>query len=263
MKLFYCERNDNIVEGDVLLYDLDASFHTTSFMVGRDTPTLYGRSLIAEHVNELHSMDYVKCNEYSDLSPLPETRFTIALSSHSVSRTSLEQLGAIALLQKPFEMGLLQRYLRILQRLLLSSPQEEIQARLCGREGKARILVVDDDIDVVYAIKQCLLYDCDIEPKYDVVVAHDGLEALEQYLDWQPQCIVTDLIMPWMNGYQIIRCLSAGMSRALPAFVVMSALTQLEVPVNRSYLEGKSVVYVNKPFQIDHLLTVIEQVCVG
>jgi hypothetical protein len=44
--------------------------------------------------------------------------------------------------------------------------------------------------------------------------------------------------------------------------VVMSALTQLEAPMNHSYLEGKSVVYVNKPFHIDHLLTAIEQVCV-
>src|SRR5258708_22128643 len=118
--LTFYERNDTIVEGDLLLYDLDAFLHTTSYMVGRDTPTLYGRSLIAEL-----SRDYAKYNEYGDLSPLPETRFTIALSSHSVSRTSLEQLGAIALLQKPFEMGLLQRYLHILQRLLLSSPHEE------------------------------------------------------------------------------------------------------------------------------------------
>jgi len=46
----------------------------------------------------------------------------------------------------------------------------------------------------------------------------------------------------------------------LPAFVVMSALTQVEAPVKRSYLEGKKVAYINKPFQIDYLLTTINQV---
>jgi CheY-like chemotaxis protein len=67
--------------------------------------------------------------------------------------------------------------------------------------------------------------------------------------------------MPWMNGYQVMRCLAASSLQTMPAFVIMSALAQLEVPVNRSYLRGKMVAYVNKPFSIDHLFTAIEQVC--
>jgi CheY-like chemotaxis protein len=79
-------------------------------------------------------------------------------------------------------------------------------------------------------------------------------------LTWHPHCIVTDVIMPWMNGYQVMRCLAARSRHKIPAFVIMSALTQLETPVNRSYLEDRVVAYVDKPFQIDHLLTTIEQV---
>ncbi len=69
--------------------------------------------------------------------------------------------------------------------------------------------------------------------------------------------------MPLMNGYQVMRCLSINALYAFPAFVVMSALTHLEVPVDRSYLEGKAITYVDKPFHIDHLLTTIKQVCAG
>ena len=65
-----------------------------------------------------------------------------------------------------------------------------------------------------------------------------------------------------MNGYQVMRCLAASPLQTMPtAFVIMSALAQLEVPVDRSYLRGKEVAYVNKPFSINHLLTAIEQVC--
>jgi len=65
--------------------------------------------------------------------------------------------------------------------------------------------------------------------------------------------------MPWMNGFQVMRSLSVAISRHMPVFVVMSALTQDELPVNRAYLQGKVVVFVNKPFHIDHLLDAVKQ----
>lgn len=115
--------------------------------------------------------------------------------------------------------------------------------------------MVDDNLEVAETIQQCL----ESEPGYEIRIAFDGLEALEQYVAWQPDCIVTDLLMPWMNGYQVMRCLAAGASRRSPAFVVLSALTRHELPVNRAYLSGKSVVFVDKPFHIEHLLAAVEK----
>ena len=229
------------VEGDVLLYDLDESLRISTLTRGRDTPTL-NMSLPSGFAGE----DEKSCREQ-----LPRARLTIALSSFSVSRTTLESIGAVALLQKPFEMSSLQHYLRVLREVLLEG--EETQ-----RTGdKLRILVADDDVTIANLIRDNLEFDS----RYEVVVAYDGLEALEQSFKWKPHCIVTDLIMPWMNGYQVIHCLAASSLQTMPAFVITSALAQLEMPVNRSYLGGKVVVYVNKPFSIDHLLTAIEQVC--
>ena len=121
-----------------------------------------------------------------------------------------------------------------------------------------RILVVDDDIAIANAVQQCLIF----ESGYEVAVAYDGLAALEQCLDWRPDCIVTDLIMPWMNGYQVMRCLNAVSLQTMPAFVIMSALNQFEVPWNRSYMRGNVVEYVDKPFNVDRLLSAIKQACI-
>lgn len=230
---------EEAIEGDVLLYDLDEAFHISMLTKGRDTPTL-----------PIHLTKRIE-------QWWPHVRFTIALSSQSVSRATLEQIGAVAFLHKPFEMGRLQRYLQLLQKLLC----EELvlpagDANHDTTEETTRILVVDDDADIADALQQCLVE----EAGYEVVVAYDGLEAVEQCLSWHPHCVVTDLIMPWMNGYQVMRCLAARPQHILPAFVVMSALTQLEAPVSRSYLEGKTIAYVDKPFQIDYLLTTIQQV---
>ncbi len=223
----------SILEGDILLYDVDTSPHLVK---RRDGTSPKQPIMFVAEGQRLQA-------------PL-----TIALSSRSVSRNMLEQLGAIALLQKPFEMGHLQKYLSVLQRLLYSVPR---QGSEIAEHEKMRVLVVDDDVNVAHAIKKCLLY----ETSYEVVVAYNGLEALEQWLDWYPECIVTDLIMPWMNGYQVMRCLAVGAEHTLPGFVVMSALPSLEGPQDHLYLEGKSVAYVDKPFHIEHLLQAIKQVC--
>lgn len=233
----------HVAEGDVLLYDLDESFRAVT--MGKDAPTVQ-HGLLASDFLQNCGRQWLRA------------QFIITLSSRSVSRTTLEEIGAVALLQKPFEMGRLQRYLDVLRRVIFFyTDDDKRKGEEEGGHENIRVLVVDDDRDVAQAISQCLAS----EQGYEVAVAYDGLAALECCVDWQPQCIVTDLIMPWMNGYQVMRCLSAGSSRMKPAFVVMSALTQLEVPVNRSYLDGKMVAYVDKPFHIDHLLHAIKQVC--
>jgi len=230
-------------EGDILLYDLDEAHDISIVTEGAQVPAKGNKS-----------PSYLAGNEESKTNQLqlPRARFTIVLSSQSVSRSTLEQIGAVALLQKPFEMGRLQRYLRVLQRLVLEPAATQ------PLDEKRRILVVDDDIAIANAVRQCLIF----ELGYEVAVAYDGLEALEQCLDWRPDCIVTDLIMPWMNGYQVMRCLDAVSLQTMPAFVIMSALNQLEVPWNRSYMRGNVVEYVEKPFNVDRLLFAIEQVCI-
>jgi CheY-like chemotaxis protein len=223
----------SVLEGDILLYDVDASI---PFLRREDGISPSRQSIFVASGQRL------------------QASLTIALSSRSVSRSMLEQIGAVALLQMPFEMGHLQRYLSVLQRLLLTAPRQD--SGITEHE-KVRVLVVDDDINLAHAIQQCLLY----ESGYEVEVAYNGLEALEQWLDWYPECIVTDLIMPWMNGYQVMRCLAVGAEHMMPGFVVMSALPSLEGPRDRLYLEGKSVAYVDKPFHVEHLLHAIKQVC--
>ena len=225
--------------GDVLLFDLDEALHSAS-------PIENGNPQVP-----VASMPLAVNGIKQDDKHWPHVRLTIALSSRSVSRSTLEQIGAVALLQKPFEMGRLQRYLRVFQKLLLESEETPSVGE------KIRILVVDDDVAIANAVKQCL----NLESNYEVAVAHDGLEALEQCLDWRPHCIVADLIMPWLDGYQVIRCLNKASLHTIPAFVIMSALTQFEAPWNRPYMRGNHVAYVDKPFNVDHLLAAIEQVC--
>jgi len=163
----------------------------------------------------------------------------------------------------------LQRYLQAFQQVLLDE-SESISGDAAPRsaasngggqgvqrsvERSARIMVVEDHPHVAETIRQCL----ECEPRYDIRIAEDGLNALEQYVAWRPHCIVTDLLLPYMDGYQIMRTLSSATTRQMPAFVVISALTQHELPESHVYPQGKSVVFIDKPFQIENLLDAVEQ----
>jgi CheY-like chemotaxis protein len=249
------EQRAEEIEGDVLLYDLDVPLRRTTLPAS------------GTGEDESHTGPYLVGSDKR----WPRVRLMIALSSRSVSRFTLEQIGAVALLYKPFQMGRLQRYLQVFQQVLFdesgsgggdTSSRSPLARRAAGEgahqgpDHAARILVVEDHPRVAETIRQCL----ECEPRYDIRVAKDGLNALEQCVTWRPHCIVTDLLLPYMDGYQVMRTLSATPGRERPAFVVLSALTQHELPESHVYPQGNSVVFIDKPFQIENLLDAVEQV---
>lgn len=246
------------IEGDILIYDMDAPLQHMVVWEYRDSgiaSTTGADSIFLKPV-------------------WPQVRLIVVLSSRSVSRLSLEKMGATALLHKPFDMRDLERYLCVFQRLLFlkagaretsafaeqaSLLPEGIEEAGTASPLTARILVADDHQDVTRAICQCLIEQENQRYHYEVREVYDGLALLEQCLIWRPHCVVTDLLMPWLNGYQVMRCLADLAVQPSPAFVVISALMQHENPVTRSYLKDRAVQYVDKPFDIENLLTVVER----
>ena len=65
--------------------------------------------------------------------------------------------------------------------------------------------------------------------------------------------------MPWLDGYEVIRCLINNSAQPVPAFVVISALPQRKMPGDRLQLQDKAVLYIDKPFDVEDLLVLIEQ----
>jgi len=62
--------------------------------------------------------------------------------------------------------------------------------------GKPHVLVVDDDPDKLKLLQFALT-----RAGYDVRTAHDGEEGLAAVTSFEPDLIVSDIMMPRMNGY--------------------------------------------------------------
>lgn len=81
---------------------------------------------------------------------------------------------------------------------------------------------------------------------YDVKTATTGEEALKTALDFQPDLILLDIMMPDMDGYEVCRRLSANSALSGTTIIMVSAKESIEDKV-KGYEVGASD-YISKPF---------------
>lgn len=66
--------------------------------------------------------------------------------------------------------------------------------------NKQKILIVDDDVNIAELIALYLNKEC-----FDTCLVHDGMEAVDAFLRYEPNLILLDLMLPGKDGYQICR----------------------------------------------------------
>jgi CheY-like chemotaxis protein len=118
--------------------------------------------------------------------------------------------------------------------------------------AKARILLAEDTEANIMAIGDYL-----VDSGYELTVARNGVEALEQAAETKPDLILMDIQMPKMDGLEATRRL-----RAMAEFarVPIVALTGLAMPGDRERcLEAGASEYLTKPVSPRALVTVIER----
>jgi len=103
-----------------------------------------------------------------------------------------------------------------------------------------RILVVDDNPDSRYSLRLLL------DGKYEIVEASNGKEAVEMAQEERPDCILLDVEMPGMNGFQVCeRLKSDSETRSIPVILVTAHHRDTESVVRGLQAGGDE--YVTKP----------------
>ena len=107
-----------------------------------------------------------------------------------------------------------------------------------------RILVVDDDPEIVSVLKRGLAYE-----GYSVETAFDGNEALSKARDREPDLVILDIMMPGMDGIEVAKRLRAGGD--VPILMLTARGTTADKVEG---LESGADDYLVKPFEFDELL---------
>ena len=85
-------------------------------------------------------------------------------------------------------------------------------------------MLVEDDLDLADVTQAALQHD-----GVDVAVAHDGREAIELIDKLHPRVVVTDLIMPVVDGLEMMRRLRERPAPGIP-IIAVSAVGRVSVP---------------------------------
>lgn len=114
------------------------------------------------------------------------------------------------------------------------------------------VLVVEDSSAQREQITE-LLQKCGLR----VIVAGDGIEALEQIQGNNPDLVVLDIVMPRMNGYEVCRRLKANEQTQKLAVVMCSAKKE-EFDRYWGMRQGADA-YICKPFHPQELISTVKQ----
>jgi two-component system, OmpR family, response regulator len=110
-----------------------------------------------------------------------------------------------------------------------------------------RILVVDDEQSITDLLSMALRYE-----GMEVEVASSGREALEAVTSYRPQLIVLDVMMPDLDGFEVLRRLSGERSASRLPVLFLTARDSLDDKLRGFTLGGDD--YMTKPFSVEELI---------
>ncbi|MGA1871130.1 MAG: ATP-binding protein [bacterium] len=129
------------------------------------------------------------------------------------------------------------------------SRKKKIKSDLNDTKKKS-ILVVDDNKDLASNIAQCL------EQEYEVFVEYDGKKALEKSFKQPLDLIISDVMMPEMDGYELCEKIKGDERTQHIPFILLTAKATIDDKI--CSLRHGADEYLTKPFKIKELRAVVE-----
>lgn len=116
-----------------------------------------------------------------------------------------------------------------------------------------KILAVDDEKSIIRLIEVNLKRE-----GYEVITAGDGKEALEKVAQEQPDLVVLDVMMPFLDGFEVLTSMKKDPdTRDIP--VIMLTAKAQDADVFNGYRSGADC-YLTKPFNPKELNTFVKRI---
>ncbi|WP_018612193.1 response regulator transcription factor [Segetibacter koreensis] len=115
-----------------------------------------------------------------------------------------------------------------------------------------KILVIEDNLDIRENIAEILEL-----ANYTVYTAENGNEGVETALSIYPDLVVCDIMMPELDGYEVLNIMHHNSDLQNTPFIFLSAKTE-----NSEFRKGIQLGaddYIPKPFDTSHLLNAVEK----
>jgi signal transduction histidine kinase/CheY-like chemotaxis protein/ligand-binding sensor domain-containing protein/AraC-like DNA-binding protein len=119
------------------------------------------------------------------------------------------------------------------------------------RTGKPLILLVDDEPEILFLIRDIL------KPEYNLIFASNGLEAYKKVLSSKPDLIISDVMMPQMDGIELCTMLRENFDTSHIPMILLTAKAEIEDRI--AGLKAGADSYIPKPFHPEHMKVRVEK----
>jgi signal transduction histidine kinase/ligand-binding sensor domain-containing protein/DNA-binding NarL/FixJ family response regulator len=126
-----------------------------------------------------------------------------------------------------------------------SATTPAIELNLTSNDSLQTVLVVEDNTDMRIFIKN------ELTEKYKVVEAKDGIEGLEKAETHSPDLIVSDIMMPNMDGIELCRQIKSKVNTSHIPVILLTAKVDDETKFRG--IETGADDYISKPFSMEYL----------
>ena len=116
-----------------------------------------------------------------------------------------------------------------------------------------KILIADDEYLIRWSLSQALTRE-----GYEVISVEDGRKAIEAVRMQHFDFIITDLIMPESNGWEVLETIRQSQLQPLPRVIIITAHGKDET--KKAVLEKGAWAYVEKPYIIDRIKEMLKEV---
>ncbi|MBC3788008.1 response regulator [Spirosoma utsteinense] len=113
------------------------------------------------------------------------------------------------------------------------------------------ILIAEDEAFVMKMMMYCLQ-----KAGYTLLAATDGKEALDCLRTTSPDLVITDLMMPYHNGLEVLNYVKTTVNSSIPV-IILSASGQESI-IQQAFELGASE-YITKPFMPNDLINVVKK----
>ncbi len=125
---------------------------------------------------------------------------------------------------------------------------------MAGPQELPTVLIVEDNSDLL----DLLLLALPRLGPFKVVGVSDGITGLERFYEVRPQCVIIDVKMPGLDGYQLVRALRGDPETAGTPLIILTALAQQKEQF--AGLAAGADLYLVKPVTPQNLVAAIHQV---
>ena len=126
-------------------------------------------------------------------------------------------------------------------------------------KNKIRVIIADDNKEFCHSLKAALEKESFLEV---AGIAYDGKEAYEMILEKRPDVLLTDIIMPYMDGLALLGKINSNtMLSKKPKTIVFSSMGYENI-INKAMNLGASY-FLAKPFEASSLIDRIKDICLA